>query len=784
MRKASVLLYILCLVGFFGSVQAEEVNHAQAKAKVQYLLSIDRIDFYNQNLADFLENKRTPELVQALRNLKPEDFFAQKFSSQELDNAKEWQKLVYSTLTKKNPSLSVNFSDLEWNYDFFKNKLALRFGVKDSKVPAPGYEMETSSDVQSERSIPRIKGSKILLDTERYIAEKTSRAIIWDAIVNGRDFGFFVGTQSDFQEQIHKNKLEIVAEVQPMARNYNKIYLTYNGVAKKYSYSMNLISGDDRIKHLGAQLRLIKFQGKSYLGGAQDKIKVYGSATRFHKSQEAVLTGIFEKLPKADKIVIGQKGAIDEVIKSAGMLDVISKNAPEILEGLEIEKTKVSKFEKLLTNVNAMSSFLSDAAMPGTVVDQAYALAKDPFERVYKQFDSEQASHEFTDYLLEDKNGNIKRWRVFSAVWGDEIIPIARALKNTGHNDVVYIGTAGAIANKGLKVGDVIAADHVYTHSGKILKFNEGKLVANARPYGVGQVHTPFDETDKWLATQGPKIDAVEVETGYLREQLGDGVKLEAYLLISDVVGSESETLAHAAQSSSKRKKGQLKLLENLFVQNGIVAPISNYEMLPTNRALKVTYEKIHALRPSREEFSLLQVAQMAVRQGKKSTAELESLLKSQPAFTRAEMSNAIYTLGGLLAEIQKRQPEGYRVGIISESFLNGTFNPKVKTALKLDVEGSISKGEVIQLISLATWNRFESALSKYFTLEVATDAEAIALVAKRFQVKSAESFYRTFEDIVLKPAGFISEIDKNGTFRARPLPGIGGAVRCELIFR
>jgi hypothetical protein len=778
----SVLLYILCVIGFFGTVQAEEVNHAQAKAKVQYLLSIDRIDFYNQNLADFLENKRSPELVQALRNLKPEDFFAQKFTSQELDSAKEWQKLIYNTLTKKNPSLAVNFADLEWNYDFFKNKLALRFGVKDSKVPAPGYEMESGTEVQSERSIPRIKGSKILLDTERYIAEKTSRAIIWDAIVNGRDFGFFVGTQSDFQEQIHKNKLEIIAEVQPMARNYNKIYLTYNGITQRYSYSMNLISGDDRIKHLGAQLRLIKFQGKSYLNKSQDKIHVYGSATQFHKSQEAVLTGIFGNLPKADKIVIGQKGAIDEVIKSAGMLDVISKNAPEILAGLKVEKTKVSKFEKLLTNVNAMSSFLSDSALPGSVMDQAYALANDPIERAYKQFDSEQASHEFTDYLLEDKNGNIKRWRVFSAVWGDEIIPIARALKNTGHKDVVYIGTAGAIANKGLKVGDVIAADHVYTHSGKKLKFNEGTLVKNERAYGVGQVHTPFDETDKWLAAESPKIDAVEVETGYLREQLGEGVKLEAYLLISDVVGSESETLAHAAQSSSKRKKGQLKLLENLFVQNGIVAPISNYEMMPTNRVLKVTYEKIRALRPSREEFSLLQVAQLAVRQGKTSAADLEVLLKNQPAFTRADMSNAIYTLGGLLAEIQKRQPEGARVGIISESFLTGAFNPKVKTVLTIEADGLTSKEEVIQKIGRANWNRYESALSKYFTLEIA--ANAGGLVAKRFQVKSAEDFYRTFEDIVLKTAGFISEIDKNGTFRARPIPGIGGAVRCEILFR
>lgn len=788
MLRNLAFILIFNLFGFQGphsaSAQTLAPRHTQATTTLQYLLALDRLDFYTQSLADFLENKKSPELLQALRSLKPEDFFERRFQAQELEQPKSWQELIYKTLQHKHPNLTVNFTDLEWNYEFFKNKLAARFGIKDSTVAKPGYESESKINPDIERSIPRIKGKKILLDTERYIAEKTSRAIVWDSILNGRDFSFFVGTQADFQEQIHKNRLELVTEVLPMARNYNKIYLTFNPATGRYSYAINLISGEDRIKHLAAQLRLVRFNGKSFFHNGQDKIKVYGSAGEFHQRQERILTNLFAKLPHADKIIIGQKGAIEDVIKTAGRMDVISKSTPQVLKGLDLPKSKNSRFENLLQNANQISAFVNDSSAPGSVVDKAYELAKDPFERAYKQFDSEQASHEFADYLLQDKNGKVQRWRVFSAVWGDEIIPIARALKNTSHQDVVYIGTAGAIADKGLKVGDVIAGSQVLTHSGKTLSFDEGRLVKNARSYVIGQVHTPFDETDKWLKTQGPRIDAVEVETGYLREQLGANAKLEAYFLISDVVGSESETLAHAAQSASKRKKGQLRLLENLFVQNGIVAPVSNYDLLPINRSLKITYDSLKALRPSREEFSLLQVAQLAVREGKISPIELEALLKTQPSFTRTEMSNAILTLGGLLAEIQNRLKTHDKVGVLSETLFNGTFNPKVKTPLKLVIDGVGSKEELIAKIGRENWNRFEGALSQYFEIDIMERGLA-ASPAKSFQVKNAQEFYRSFEEMVLKPAGFTSEVDKNGAYRARSLPGVDGSqrMRCERVF-
>lgn len=784
MMKNLIRLWTTFILIISYGFAASAETHADARGKIEYLLAIDRLDFYTQNLTDFLDGKKSSEVIQALRDLKPEDFYQQKLTFQELNDTKKWQSLVYNALIKKHSGLAVSYNDLEWNYDFFKNKMAQRFTTKDSAFKPTASDARVKAAKVIARSVPHIKGDKVLLDTDRYIAEKTSRAIIWDAILNNRDFAFFVGTQADFQETVQANKLEIVAEIKPMAQNYNKIYLTFNPQTQRYSYAMNLISGDDRIKHLSAQLRLISFGGKSYLSKVHDKVLVYGSATDFHKSQEAILTDLFNNLPIADKIVIGQKGAIDDVIKTAGMREVISKDMATVVKEMGLDKNKQSKFSDLMSKVNEISAFTNDLSLNGSVLDGAYEKAKDPVQRTYSQFDSEQASHDFTDYLLQDKDGQIKRWRVFSAIWGDEIIPIARALKNAGTKDVVYIGTAGAIASRGLKVGDVIAGDHVYTHSGKKLHFSEGKLAPKgARPFGIGQVYTPFDETNRWLDTTAKHFDAVEVETGYLREELGKEVKLEAYFLISDVVGSEGESLAHAAQNSSRRKRGQLKLLENLFVQNGIVAPVSNYELLPTNMNLKAMYEKLRTLRPSREELSLLQVAQLALKQGKSTTAELEALLKSQPTFTRLEITEALLSLGSLLAEIQPHLASERAVGVISQELFDGSFNPKKKVVLKIMAEGLHNQDAIIERIGRAKWQSYVTTLSKYFDVKVVDASDKEAHTAKRFKVQNANVFARQIEKMVLNPATFAMEMDKNGQYRLRSMPGIDRGLRCERLF-
>lgn len=774
-------------------VSVSSANNANQKAKesISYLLSIDRLHFYIQNLADFLDGKKSPEVISILRDITPENIYALAISQHELDTPANWQSLIEKLANIKKPNV-VNSADLEWNYNFFKNKLMERFAVKDfkDKEIEKLFFFEEEAEIPRKRSVPKIKGSKSMLDVERYIAEKTSRAIIWDATLNDRDFEFHIGTQRDFKGRMDHSDTTIISEIYPMARNYNKIFLAFNKKTNRYCYIMNLISGDDRIKHLIAQLRLIRFNGKGFLTTNRDKVHVYGSASEFHKRQTEELLEIYNRLPKADKIIIGQKGAIDDAIRSAGMLNVISKNVPEVLIGLQLEPSKKTKFENLAKNANEVSNFLLDAMNPGPVkIDAAYEKTNDIFDRVYKQFNSEQPSHEFADYLLEDAHGNLKRWRVISAVWGDEIIPIADAIKLSGHKDVVYIGTAGAIAGKGIKVGDVIPGSNVITHSGKTLEFAPGKLVAKAeeRKYTVGQVHTPFDETDVWLKTKGAQIDIVEVETGYLRERLGPEIKLEAYFLVSDIVGSEDETLAHAAQNSSKRKRRLLRLLENVFVKNEITTPISNFEPTPMDSKFKIIFNRLVELRRSRDIYSLMQVAYLAVRQGVESPEQLQTLLKSQPSFDRADLDYNINSLGSFLAEIQSVLPSNYKVGIISENLLNGTYNPKVKTKIDLMAEGHV-EDNIKKKIGLKKWATYMEELKKYFDIEFIDYDAPESLMAKRFYINDASDFFELFEQEVLFRSGFATELDAKGNLKAKEIPGLRkDAVNpesCKVIFQ
>lgn len=767
--------------------QANNSRDVQALESLEQLLSIDRLHFYSMSLADFLDGKKSAEVIAALRTLTPENLRDLNASKADLNTPARWQVLIYNALKKNNPALAVSAADLEWNYNFYKNKLMTRFRVKGessdrASVEGPSLERE---EVPRMRSVPRIRGDKYLLDVERYIAEKTSRAIIWDAIVNDRDFEFHIGNQREFQELVERNNIKLIAEVQPMARNYNKIFLTYNEKTNRYAYIMNLISGDDRVKHLTAQLRLIRFDGKGYLVEGRDKVHVYGNALATHRQQEGRLLEIFNSLPRADKVVIGQKGAIDDAIRSAGMMEIISQNTQEVVQDLGLEGNRRSRFENLAERAASTSNFLLDSMSTSPVkIDDAFRVVDESFERVYRQFNSEQASHEFSDYLLLDRDGQIKRWRVFSAMWGDEIIPIAHALKKSGHTDIVYIGTAGAIAGRGIKVGDVIPGVQVQTHSGKTLPFHRGELVENPtnRVYTVGQVHTPFEETDRWLRDRGQNMDIVEVETGYLREILGENIRLQAYFLVSDVVGSEHETLAHAAQSASKRKRGQLRLLENLFVQAGIKAPISNFEVVPMNPRLQAVIRRLTELRPSRDIYSILQVAHIALRSGKTDNAQLEEYLKSQPAFERKHVDASLDALGNLLAELQAKVGYGVKIGVASEVLFNGTYNPKTRTAVKITVEG-LSAQDIIRSLSQARVSLYQSHLAKQFQINFLDHQSSESLLAKKQIFRQPHDLFRLFEAEVLKRSGYVTEVDAKGQNRVREIPGMRGGGRCEAVF-
>src|SRR5690606_26142134 len=118
----------------------------------------------------------------------------------------------------------------------------------------------------------------------------------------------------------------------------------------------------------------------------------------------------------------------------------------------------------------------------------------------FKQFDWDLNVAEMADYVFKNSQGQTVRWRVVSNMWGDEIVPIANALKETGHKHITYMGTAGALPDKGYKVGDLVIPSHYLDEKGKMVARGTAMEIDGAKVGGVVEhVASPFDETFQWL---------------------------------------------------------------------------------------------------------------------------------------------------------------------------------------------------------------------------------------------------------------------------------------------
>jgi hypothetical protein len=345
---------------------------------------------------------------------------------------------------------------------------------------------------------------------------------------------------------------------------------------------------------------------------------------------------------------------------------------------------------------------------------------------------------------------------------------------------VVYIGTAGAIRDKGFRVGDVAAPGLTYTQEGKSIPLEAPSYGLDFVKTGkvLGQVRSPFDETDKWFAEWSPKIDLVELETGYLKENLGPGVSFQPYLLVSDIVGSEHETLAVAAADSGKRKNGQLKLLESIFVDNGIKAPIANFRPILADKSYQDVFNKIDALRPSRDITSKAQLTQLALRQGLSGNEELEKLIKSEPAFDRQMLVDKLESASDALTRLAQKSPQIVLVG--PEELLNGTWNAKKTLRIQLMVgelnaaQAQVALSQELKEIAAKSQGGLEIQLIGYDREQASKGLQVTA------QSRNILGSY--YENVILKKAGLVKEFDKNGGVRFKPVQESSGGMRCEAV--
>jgi hypothetical protein len=644
------------------------------------MLDMDRFHAYSQSWA-LQKHKVNKAAAEAILALKPSEIAQFRFSAEKMADAFNYDEMILTILSQKHPEIKISKSDVAWGYDFYKRKLNASFLVgKPSGVSDP---VKTSVLIPGESGgiavgLEAAEAEDVLLNVDSYVANRTTRGVFWEASQSSRKIELHVGSAGDFKQNLSQRGAKIIGEVKTEANNYNPIYLIQDPGEQSFHYAVTEISGNDRLKHFKMQSSLVRWEKEKGRLAPPPPIEVVGDAAAKLASEEAQLTQVLKVVPKADHVLIGQKGAFERTIGSLGkiqsMIELAEKH-PEVLSDI-LSGDHLKLLEKAIKNKSDLTSFVMKNA---SAIDKAYEKMKPSFARyniaeapVHTVYNLDRGSYAVSDYLLQGTDGKVQRWRVFSNVWGDEILPVAKALKATGHHDIVYMGTAGALPNSGLKVGDLAIPTKSHDING-VTRQVKGRIapVGAKKVDVVTHVSSPFEETKGWLDDRNKFAQLVEVETGYIAQVFsGKDDKVSMLLLVSDAVGVEGESLAEA--SSSVRRKAQITamstVLDDARVGRPVTASLSHDDIL----------KWMDELAPSRDPVSRFQIYKEAEFRKIASKEDLSRLLTTEKGFTTQRLLTSIEEadtrLGRLLDLVAD---QGLRPVIsIHRQFLEGRWNP------------------------------------------------------------------------------------------------------------
>ena len=660
--------------------------HAQVAGteQLQEMLDLDRFETYLGAWSDTMKGRGKAEMAEVVGKLTPKEIMSMGLDKSKFKDAMNYDGLILEILNKKKPELKVKPQDVEWGYSFYKRKLNDAYLVTALNTPAKASSDEIVSKLPSGRTPTPLEvipadASEVLLDVDAYASDRTTRGVFWEASASQRRVELYVGSAGDFQEDVKLRGSRIIGKVATKARNYNPIYLVQDVGEKTYHYAITEISGADRLKHFQMQSALVRWQNTNGVLAPPPPVAVVGDAASKLASEEKHLTQVLRTIPKADKVVIGQKGAFEKTFTGIGkmnsLLQMSDKNKAQLELVLSADELKL--LQKAADSSENMSEFVMKN---NSAIEKAYTKAtplltkNDLLVKPFAVFSLDRGSYEVSDYVIEGKDGGSQRWRIFSNVWGDEVLPIAGALKATNHQEINYIGTAGALPDSNLKVGDLVIPTSATDSSGKTYELRpDAKFepVGAKKVSSVMNVQTPFEETHSWLNFAKKSSQVVEVETGYLASVFnGKDDRLNVMLLISDLVGSEDETLATA--SSSVRRKAQISSMTEIINTAKAKAPGS----IPAGAPGLSSWLK--ELAPSRDPVSALQVLRDAELKGINTKDELQNFIKTQKSFTTTKLEAA---LNGADDRLVRLMMETQNIGALPQlsvlnSFLDGRFNP------------------------------------------------------------------------------------------------------------
>jgi hypothetical protein len=699
---------------------------AWAVPTLNELMNIDRFHAYTQSWAQTMKGRGKEQMAEAILKLTPKEIADFNFDANKMGDAFNYDEFIFDYLQKKHPQLKVAKTDVEWNYNFYKRKINEAYLVdaptQTKAVTSPIVEPGVSKGKIT--AVDPLDSSEVLLNVDGYVSGRTTRAVFWEASLNQRPIELHVGSAADFKTDLARRGAKIVGEVKTHARNYNPIYLVQDPGSKSYHYAITQISGNDRVRHLSMQSSLVRWEGTKGALAPPPPVSVVGDAAQLLAKEEATLTQVLKVIPKADQVVIGQKGAFERTFssmaKANAVLDLVVKHPTALDEILTPAQKKV-----LLRLKDNRSEIVSQVMKNASDWDKIYESSLPviqkfdmPEAKSFTVFDLDRGSYEFSDYLLKTEDGATQRWRIFSNSWGDEILPVAHALKNTGHTNVTYIGTAGALPGYDIKVGDLVMPESAYDSKGTLRPMTPSLTPEGAKKIqAVTNVASPFEETGKWLTEKKAVAQAVEVETGHLSAVFnGKDDRVTTMLLISDAVGVEGETLAEA--SSSVRRNAQIRAISSVI--NTAEAKVPE-QVIPKSNLTKMIEELI----PSKDnlyKFHIQRKAQLAdLENDPNPRAQLQKLIDDSPSFTTARVESVLND-GGAKLENLLRQIEDTglmpRLSIESD-FLNGVWNPKKPVSLHFEVSDEKTVRELQDLV--AKLKKSDKNFAKYLSVEISS---------------------------------------------------------------
>ncbi|MBY0414825.1 MAG: hypothetical protein K2Q18_11695, partial [Bdellovibrionales bacterium] len=278
-------------------------------SEIAFYLSIDKFKYYLNEYSVAQEGKIPDEVIAFLRKVSVEELLKLELNGMALKDANRYDDLIYKLLQDNNLTQGLPKEKFAWGYNFFKTKLNEAFNLAPSKLDIKLTVESTSTDINKglELKPQDLAPEDMTLDSGHYISNRTTRAIFWEANENNRPIEFHLGDSREFLKELKDKNGQLLYEIKPFAKNYNKIYIVQYPGEDTYRYSITNIGGQDRLDHLSHQISLSNFSGKKL----SPKVIVKGDIKKFHaaKAEEHALQ--LRLLPRADRVIIGQKESID-----------------------------------------------------------------------------------------------------------------------------------------------------------------------------------------------------------------------------------------------------------------------------------------------------------------------------------------------------------------------------------------------------------------------------------------------------------------------------------------